>query len=350
MKKISYEYILYYLQITFIGIFILVLSAYNIEIEQKGFLERSMYSENVKGIQLSSEYLVSVKGEVVEFAIPEKVHGDYMIYKHLSEEYNEIIRGAYGTADIFKYSQYISEGHFFTEDDYNKQTAVAVIGYSMKDKVYSENGKTYFGYNNQLYEVIGIFKETGTDLDYSVYLNLTNLINNMDNYGLYYVDAKEESVVNEVISSMHNDAQDKYSVSDVKYESRGSYGLNGMNNTLLICAVLAAFLNLIVSSIFFVTKKKYTVAIQKLCGMTSKELCMAYGKRMVVLAAAGFVSIYIVIRLFSGYLGFFFSLDKLSWQHYLVTAALLVFVVFIVTGFIIRQAQRVNISDSLKGR
>ncbi len=350
MKKISYEYVLYYLQITFIGIFILLLCAYNLEVAQKGFLERSMYSENVKGIQLSSDYLVSTNGEVVDFQIPKADLGKYMLYKRLSEEYNEIIRGVYGTDDVFGYSDYISEGHFFTEKDYSNQTATAVIGHSMLDKVYTENGKTYFGYNNQLFEVIGTFKETGTDLDYTVYLNLTNILNSVENYGLYYVDAKNLSVVENVISYLHNDAKNKYSTLDVEYESKSSYGLSSMNNTLLICAVLAAFFNLIVASIFFVTKKQYTVAIQKLCGMTSKELRLLYGRKMFMLAAIGFVTIYIVIRFFAKYLGFFFSLETLSWQHYLVTAILLGGIVCVVTGFIIRHAQKINISDSLKGR
>ena len=350
VKKVSYEYILYYFQITFIGVFILILCVYNMGVSQKGFLERSMYSENVKGIQLSSDYLVSTNGEVVDFQIPEDDLGNYMIYKRLSEEYNEIVRGVYGTADVFEYSGYISDGNFFTEEDYREQTPTAVIGYSMQDKTYMENGKRYFGYDNQLFEVIGVFKETDTDLDNVVYLNLTSLLNSLENYGLYYIDANDMAVVENVLSYIRNSAEGKYSTIDVKYESKSSYGLSSMNNTLLVCAVLAAFLNLIVASIFFVMQKQYTVAIQKLCGMTIKELRWLYGKKMLVLAVTGFVTICIVLRKFSGNLGFFFSLETLSWQHYLVTAILLAGIVCIVTGFIIRYAQEIDISDSLKGR
>ena len=52
-----------------------------------------MYSENVEGVQLSNQYLVTVKGEQVEFDIKRLDKSiKYAIYKTLSEEYDEIIR------------------------------------------------------------------------------------------------------------------------------------------------------------------------------------------------------------------------------------------------------------------
>jgi hypothetical protein len=48
---------------------------------------------------------------------------------------------------------------FFEQSDYTEKSAVAVIGYSMLDRIYTENGIQYFGYDNQLYEVISNGKE-----------------------------------------------------------------------------------------------------------------------------------------------------------------------------------------------
>jgi hypothetical protein len=320
------------------------------EVKQKDFLQRGMYTENVQGIQLSSNYLSSVCGEVVDFYIPKINTGDFMIYKRLSEEYNEIVRGIYGTKDVFNYSSYIKEGRFFEQSDYTGKSAVAVIGSSMLDRIYTENGKQYFGYDNQLYEVIGVFKETDSDLDYTVYLNLTSLIENMDNYGLYYVDAQSSQVIENVLQVMEENAKEKYSVSRVKYEAKGSYGLSAMNNTLLFCAIFAALIHLLISSIFFVTDKKYSVAIQKLCGMTKKDLFLNYGRNILVLLAVSFITIYLLITCFSKYMGFFFALDSLVWQHYAVTVIILSLIGFFVTGHIAGQVDKVDISSTLKGR
>lgn len=350
MKKISYEYLLYYLQITFIGVFVLILCAYNIKVEEKDFLKRGMLTKNVQGIQVSSEYLASVKGEVVDLQIPKTTAGDYMIYKRLSEEFNEIVRGIYGTKDVFDYSGYLSKGRFFTESDYENKTPTAVVGSSMIDKVYEKDGKQYFGYNNQLFEVIGIFRETDSDLDNTVYLNLTNLLQNTDNYGLYYVDAQKAEIVNSVIKVMETNAGNSYSTSEVSYQPLNTYTLGETNNMLLLCAVLGAVLNLFISNIFFIAHKKYEVAIQKFCGMTKKDLCLVYGKRIFLVLAAGFLSVYFIIRYLAKYMGYFFALETLKWQHFSVTAILLVIMGGVVTGCIVRQAQQINISESLKGR
>lgn len=350
MKKVSFEWILYYLQITFVGIFVLVLCVFNMEVKQKDFLERGMYTANVQGIQLSSDYLSSVQGETVEFSIPQMDSGDFMLYKRLSEEYNEIVRGVYGTSDIYGYSSFIESGKFFEESDYENKTATAVIGSSMQDKIYTENGKQYFGYDNHLFEVIGTFKETDTDLDHTVYLNLTNLLENMDNYGLYYVDAQSSKVVENVIRIMETNAGEKYSTSRVVYETKNAYGLNSMNNTLLFCAIFAALINLLISSAFFVANKSYTVAIQKMCGMIRKDLFIKYGKNVLILLLASFASVYLIIHYFSRYMGFFFELDSLVWQHYVITAIFLGLIGMTITIFIVKQAERVNISSTLKGR
>lgn len=350
MKKVSFEWILYYLQLTFVGVFILALCVYNMEVKQKDFLQRGMYTENVQGIQLSSDYLSSVCGEVVDFNIPQINTGDFMIYKRLSEEYNEIVRGIYGTKDVFDYSSYIKVGRFFERSDYTEKNAVAVIGSSMFDRVYTENGKQYFGYDNQLYEVIGVFEETDSDLDYTVYLNLTSLIENMDNYGLYYVDAQSSQVIENVLQVMEDNAKGKYSASRVKYEAKDGYGLSAMNNTLLFCAIFVALINLLISSMFFVTNKKYSVAIQKLCGMTKKDLFLNYGRKVLLLLITSFVTIYLLIACCAQYMGFFFELESLAGLHYAITVMILILIGFFVTGNIVGLVDRVDISSTLKGR
>ncbi len=114
--RVSFEWILYYLQLTFVGIFVLVLCAYQMEVKQKDFLKRGMYSDHVQGMQLSSTYLSSAHGETVDFSIPRLDGGDFMIYKRLSEEYNEIVRGVYGTKDLFTFLPICNPENFFKKE------------------------------------------------------------------------------------------------------------------------------------------------------------------------------------------------------------------------------------------
>ncbi len=228
MKKLSYEYILYYVQITFIGVFVLVLLAYSLDMAEKDFLERKMYTENVAGIQLSSEYLKDVSDEEVNLQLSEiESSEDFMIYKRLSEDDDEIIRGGYGTGDIFDFTGYIEEGRFFESSDYENETLSAVIGADALVQTFVEDGVRYYGYNQQLYEVVGIFRQTGTVLDCTIYLNLTSLLKEVDHYGLYYVDAKNQAVVDGILSSIEANADGQYSTMKVAYESPVSYGLGG---------------------------------------------------------------------------------------------------------------------------
>lgn len=46
MRKISWEYTLLFLQMTFVGIFILVMYSYYISTEQKNFFESFLYTLN----------------------------------------------------------------------------------------------------------------------------------------------------------------------------------------------------------------------------------------------------------------------------------------------------------------
>ncbi len=126
--------------------------------------------------------------------------------------------------------------------------------------------------------------------------------------------------------------------------------LGGMNNTLLVFAVLAAIFNLMVTTIFFVTRRKYTVSIQKLCGMTKKNLIWAYGKDMFLIITGSFLSMLFLITFFADYLGSFFTLEQLTWHHWLMSAGTLLVLGIATTGYIVRLAERVNISDTLKGR
>lgn len=345
MKKTFKMYWLYIMQLTIIGIFVLVLVAYNLQVSEKSFFENRMYSENVMGIQIS-DYRNSAK---VKLDITDLPDADFMIYKFLSEELGESIRGVYGTKDVFGLTEYIQKGRFFKDDDYANKTTTAVIGNSILPMTIMENGKRYYLYNQEKFEVIGIFKETGTELDEITYLNLTSLLLEPDNKGLYYIDAKDKEIIQNVLDHLKMNAQGKYETMDVAYESTITYELGKGNNTLMIFSVLASIFCLFITTIFFVIHQRYTVAIKKLCGMTKKNIIFEYGRNMAATVLLSLSLIIIAMLGLQNLNGTIFSVDTLKSYHYIITEFVLLVVAIFNTFYITHLSNGVNISDTLKG-
>ena len=352
MKKFSIEYILLYLEVVFAGILILILLAYNISVKQDDFWDRGMYSENVEGVQLSNQYLVTVKGEQVEFDIKRLDKSiKYAIYKTLSEEYDEIIRGIYQTKELFHMGDYIESGRFFEEEDFDNSNPVAVIGADMMEHTIEQNGKIYFGYEKQLFEVVGVFRKMGKALDHTAYLNLNCLLNKGEDFGLYYIDSNSKEAVNQVVDNILAQANGRYTVNRVEYEgTTEESGLNFMNNTLLVCAVCAVLLNLVITIVFFVEHKRYRVAIQKLCGMTKWNIFTTYGRKLLFCFCAAVFTLEIILNFGRNRMGFFFTLEGLGWQHHMMMLCT-VSVIYVITVLgMLRLTCNIDISASLKNR
>lgn len=349
MSKISKEYLLYYLQIVFIGMFLMILLAYNLNLSSKDFLDREMFSENVKGIQISNSDSQSENISTFDLSSINS-NDDFMLYKYISGDNEETIRGIYGTADVFSFSNYISKGRFFSLNDYKNKTSTAVIGSNMLSKTIKKNEKYYFGYGQDLYEVVGIFKETDSTLDNSVYLNLTYLLAKEGCVGLYYADALSENTVSNVLSNIKKIIPANYEYYFVNYESINEYGLDSMSNSLYIFAVLAALIHLLLTTIFFITCNGHTVAIQKLCGMTKKSMFIKYGKNMLILICIAFITVVINIKLFTRFLSNFFSMEQLVYGHFIILGIIFFVIGLLITIFTVFLSEKVNISSTLKGR
>ena len=349
MRKISIEYILYFFQIVFIGVFFIILLSYNLNLSAQDFLSREMFSKNVKGIQLSNLGLNSENSTELNLSSITS-DNDFMLYKYISGDYDEIIRGIYGTADVFGFTNYISEGRFFDSGDYENKTPTAVIGSNMLSKTIEENGKYYFGYSQELFEVIGIFKQTESDLDNCVYLNLAHLIDKDSISGLYYADALNENTVSYVLSAVEEMIPQNFEYYLVDYESINEYGLDSMSNTLYTFAVLAALIHLLLTTVFFIVRNEYTVAVQKLCGMTKKSMFIKYGRNMLILICMSFITIALSIKLFTYFLSDFFSMEQLVYGHFIILGVVLFIMGSLITAFTVFLSEKVNISSTLKGR
>jgi hypothetical protein len=114
---------------------------------------------------------------------------------------------------------------------------------------------------------------------------------------------------------------------------------------------MTAVFCLLLTAIFFVARQKYTVSVQKLCGMTRQYLTRFYGSQVMMIMAAAFLCIVPATLLLSKHVSnSIFSMKAMACRHYIVTGAALAVLGGCVTGFIVRLADGVNISDTLKGR
>lgn len=343
MKKTPYEYVILFLQIFLIVFFVLVLSAYNIHVTDNDFFKRSMYSENVKGLQIS--YTNGKQQNSFSFNF-NKLPESSVFYKQISGGLDDIRRGIFEYKDVFGFTEYLAEGRFFTRSDFINKLPVAVIGQELLSKTIIEDGKRYYGYNETLYEVIGIFQKKNNDLDRTVYLNLTYILENESVTGLYYVDAARSNSAKQAMDTILSHTNQSISMLPTEYET-DAYGLMDMHQIVYTCAILGAFCNLIIASVFFVTRQRYKVAVSKLCGMTRKDMTVHYAGivlGIVLTAVTGAVAAQILLAGLP-----VFHLPYLKLAHYFMMTGTTVITGVIITVRIVTQAQKINISDVLKG-
>ena len=346
--RIRKIYLLYLFQLFFIGLFALVLLGYKMTSQKKDFFENEMFSSHVRGLQMSSGEL----SEEVHFSIPQVDDTDFMLYRYLSYGQSEIVRGIYGTDDVFDFGSSISEGRFFTRKDYEDASPTAVLGSRALENTTDHDGKKYYLYNNTEYEVIGVFKERNDPLDRAVYLNLTYLDQTVSQqFGVYYIDAKSTSAVRKVEEQIRNDVHGAFTLFEIKYQSPLSHEMGRMDFTLYLFSSIAAFLCMLITTIFLITGQRYSLAVKKLCGMTQKELFFDSGKKNLAVSVAAFCLLWGIIFLLTHAFRLRILTEcPLRFPHYLLTAVILLFIGIINAAYATRLCLHMELSTILKGR
>ena len=313
-----------------------MLSVFFITVSSAEYLENRMYSANVKGIHIQS----------ADTPILEKIeslNSGYVITKTIDDELR-IKRGYYSTSDLFGLSAFIETGRFFTNSDYKENSPVAVIGADIIADTVTENGKTYYGYSNTQYEVIGIFKQTNSDLDKAAYLNLTYLLDSEGSSGLYCIDGNSEDV-SKAVNAFINDSRTKSS--EIKIEQK-NYDMNVGHKIKFYCAIIAALCNLIIISYYFVSRQSYKTAVKKLCGFTNKRLSVSYAVTLTCITIGGYLIgagiLYLVQKNVPG-----LQMAMLDPIHYIIVLICIVLSGGLITASIIKKVMKVDISSILKG-
>ncbi len=341
-------YILYVLQCFFIGLLVLVMLGYKMQVERKGFLDNEMFSENVHGLQMSSGELQ----EMVDFRLPQIQDQPYMLYRYLSYGANECVRGVYGTQDVFGFSKYLASGRFFSKEDHEDAKPVAVLGSRAYSNAVERDGKSIYVYNNTEYEVIGVFAQNDTLLDRAVFLNLTALEETMSQYcGVYYVDAPDKAVVEDVVQRIREDSGGAWTIFDVEHETPGSVQMGKMGFTLFVFSSISALLCLLITTIFLISGQRYSIAVKKLVGMTKREMFIENIRKMGMVCASAFGLICGAMAVFTNVLKVpFFITSDVGIVHYGILGAALLLLGAGNALYATRLTGSVELSTVLKGR
>ena len=342
MKKIPYEYILHFLQLTLVSLFVLVLLAFNLDIKATNFLQRGMISQNALGFEL-----LHVDGsEQISMILS---NPSTVIFKDLVDLPRHIVRGYYGRNDIFGFSEWIEEGRFFETNDFEIVVPQAVIGYHQLQEIIEENGHSYIGFDQNRYKVIGVFRETGTDLDHVIYLNLSYILENQSPNGRYFVDGQNESQVEDAMFAIESGTNNNFLINSFLYRDGHEFIMAPFQEMILMIGLVAANANLIMTTISFTSRQKYKVAIQKLCGMTKKDLSIIYLKHLLTINLLAILTVWVTQTLLGQNQESILYLERLSWQHYGVMILCMFSISLVATYVVVKSADGVNISDTLKG-
>ncbi|MHB8061680.1 MAG: ABC transporter permease [Ruminiclostridium sp.] len=343
MKRISYEYVILFVQMTMIGFFLIILSNYYIVSQNKDFLGNDTFSNHVLGVSIS---YAEPEHDKTDYQLPYNAfEGSYMIYKHISAD-NHIKRGIYGTNDVFEFSNYIEEGRFFSEQDFQNDKPITVIGTDILSETIMKEGIRYYGVNDSLYEVIGVFRETREDLDNTVFLNLNYLLKHENVTGLYYIDAKETNTAKKIITEIENSIPKELSTMEIKHE-KIKEALLPSYKIIYCLVIITAFCNLIITSYFFVIRQKYKTAVKKLCGLTNQRMAFEYGRLIGILTLGAFALTVVAISLFHN--NTLLKMNQLSLINYVLVLFLLILVGVVITYQVVWNSMKVDISSTLKG-
>lgn len=338
MRRVAYEYILFWIQIVIITFFVLLLSAFYFKTRSSDFLENGLYSQNVRGIELKGT------GEAQMEQLLGCAKGDITLIKHISDDHH-LRRGYYCKEPnrLFPYEGYLAYGRFFSKADYEEKRRVAVIGSEVLADVLEKEGKRYYGYNGKEYEVIGEFRQTASDLDRMVYINLTSLAGTEMDNGIYYIDGMDSAACEKIEESLIKEIE---GTAKIKYEHRQE-DMNSVHKVKFLLAILAAFCNLTMISFYFAEKQNYKIAVFRLCGLSNLEIGTYYGKRLLLIAVSGYlcgcVGLYVVKN------AAFVSFSQISNVHYLLTGGIVLFSVAVVAASSIRMLGKTDVSRALKG-
>lgn len=295
MKQRIIESVLLTLMLAMISSFVLVMMSFLGFGESSDMNYNQFFSKNVKQISVN----VGSSGRAVTPDLfSETLGNNYTLVRSLGLDENrdrDSVRAVYSRGEAFV--PQITSGRYFTQEEFEDEDAfVAVVGSLVAERSVrtDDDGKEYYSYLGQDYEVIGhISTGKASDLDNTVMLNLRAFIKDMPVFATYYIDAKYEYDVAAVSIAFVNlfeeySAENLCTVQEVYTENTSIFDI-GETTWIFTLAFILLAVNTVISCYQFVDKRRYEAAVKKLCGFSSGRVCAEIMARFAVMATTGFV-------------------------------------------------------------
>jgi len=185
-----------------------------------------------------------------------------------------------GKAVYFKgknnFNPHMVEGRNFTEADFIDKTNTVLIEESIINKCVVINGKRYYSFNHQNYEVIGVYQspEKLMNKDSLFYLNLSSeLQQDYSINGLYFFDSLGLQECKSMLSTIEKIEYEVY-----PYELSFSQSVNivfnniGIVIVILCISILLILLNIFGATYAWILNKYKEISIRKLAGATDTHI------------------------------------------------------------------------------
>jgi putative ABC transport system permease protein len=267
-------------------------------------------------------------------------------------------------------------GYFFSEDDVRSRSAVVVIGYKVKQRLF-ENDQAVgqkIRIKNNTFKVVGVLPEKGSsssfdDTVFMPYTTTQQYITGTKFYSRIVVTADTEANLKSTVNDVTNTLRDSHNITDPDKDDFSVVTSADIAKTLgTVTSALTAFLaavaaiSLVVGGIGImnimlvsVTERTKEIGLRKALGATDADIQTQFLLEAVILTAIGGI---IGIILGSG-LAFVISIliskfAALDWQYvFPISAAILGLVVSTLVGLIFgiypaRQAARKSPMEALR--
>lgn len=226
---------------------------------------------------------------------------DYLLYKDFS------IAGCKGVyfSKNSRFNPEIVEGRNFDDTDFTQRSKTIIINESMISKCTEGNGKKYFYFENEKYEVIGVFRNNLNNYNFALvraadcFINMTALADSQKSaffMGTFYLDAgKHTPELYEKLENLIMEFED-YSI---KKNPVGESGLSILKSVLqfrwpifcsLIIATLLLSLNIYSATTYWIEGRRKEISIRRLTGATIYKVKILFLRDYVLLTTAGYLA------------------------------------------------------------
>lgn len=162
---------------------------------------QSIYSVNKENTDFLSENALKIRVQDVptlnkkDFQFFQSLNKNILMYKDLSKP---LYKGIYFSGNKTPKVP-MKSGRFFTKEDFENDTKLAIVGSEVFTNCTVEDNKHYFDDESGRYLVIGVMgsDDKKTYLDSSVYVNLNSVFQKGEfdySSGFYYIDCGKESI------------------------------------------------------------------------------------------------------------------------------------------------------------